>query len=263
MIIAQITDLHIMPPGPNHLGLDTGEMLTNAVDRLNTLDPQPDIVLITGDLTDLGKPAEYEELRRRLAHLRLPYFVLPGNHDVRGPLRAAFADHAYLPANGEFLHYTLDLGPVRVIALDTVIPGSHAGLLCADRLAWVEAALDDAAGKAIVIAMHHPPMLTGIPFMDAIGLDGRDDFAALVGRHDRVERITCGHVHRLIQCRFAGTIASTCSSTAHQVAFTLRASAPAGWSPEPPALQLHIWREATGLVTHTLPIEAAEPRDFD
>ena len=262
MLIAQITDLHVMPPGPNHLGIDTAAMLAAAVARLNALVPRPDAVLITGDLTDLGSAAEYAEVRRQLAPLQAPCYVIPGNHDDRDAFRMAFADHAYLPSDGEFLQFSVDLGPIRLIGLDTVIPGSAAGTLCAERLSWLADALDATSGKPVLIAMHHPPMDTAIPFMDRIGLRGREAFADVIARHPTIERITCGHVHRPIMARFAGTVASTCPSTAHQVLFTLSHTMPDSWSPEPPGFQVHLWTPTAGLVTHTLPIRQEEIREF-
>ena len=263
MIIAQISDPHVMPPGPNHLGIDTAAMLTTAIERLNRLSPQPDCVLITGDLADSGSDADYAELRRRLAGLQAPYRVLPGNHDEREAFRRAFADHAYLPKDGPFLQYISDIGPLRLVALDTVIPGSLGGTLCAERLEWFAHKLQGSAGRPLIVAMHHPPMLTGIPFMDAIGLDCRDRFKEIVARHSNVQMITCGHVHRTIFTPFAGTVASTCPSTAHQVIFTLSDRAPAGWSADPPGLQLHLWQPQTGVVTHSLPIVHTQVRDFE
>src|ERR1700704_4316847 len=127
MLIAQISDMHIKPPGELlYQRIDTAGFLERAVAHVNALDPRPDIVLATGDLVDGGKPEEYALLRQLLAPLAMPVHLIPGNHDARDEMRTVFADHAYLPRDG-FLHYTIDGLPVRLIALDTLVPGKGHG----------------------------------------------------------------------------------------------------------------------------------------
>jgi 3',5'-cyclic AMP phosphodiesterase CpdA len=117
-----------------------------AVAEINRLDPLPDVAVVTGDLVDHGEPPEYEHLRALLAPLAMPVFVIPGNHDAREPLRAAFAADGYLPADG-FLQYAIEDYPIWLIALDTLIPGEAGGLLCSERLAWLDHALASAAAR--------------------------------------------------------------------------------------------------------------------
>lgn len=250
MIIAQLSDPHIAAPGALLYGrVDTADFLKRAVAEVNRLDPPPDIVVLTGDLVDKGEPVEYEHLRRLLAPLAMPVFVIPGNHDAREPLRAAFGADGYLPADG-FLQYSVENYPVRLVALDTLIPGEGGGLLCAERLAWLDRALAGAPQRPTVLVMHHPPFPTGIERMDKSGLRGADALAAIVARHPQVERILCGHLHRAIDRRFAGTVAGTAPSTAHQIRLDIRSGASLRFMFEPPGYQLHLWREG-GLVTHT------------
>jgi len=251
MILAQVTDTHVKFPGKlAYRKVDTAAHLARAVAALNALDPQPDLVALTGDLVDFGKPEEYEHLRTLLAPLRAPYLVLPGNHDDRATLRAAFPDHDYLGGSG-FVQYAIDWGPLRLVALDTLIPMRGDGELCAERLVWLDRTLAGAPDRPTVVMMHHPPFLTGIAHMDKQGLAGRDGFAAVIGRHRQVERIICGHLHRSIQCRVAHTVASTCPASCHQVALDLAPDAPSAFVLEPPGYQLHRWIDGTGLVTHT------------
>jgi 3',5'-cyclic AMP phosphodiesterase CpdA len=251
MILAQVTDTHVKLPGRlAYQRVDTGAHLARAVAALNALDPQPDLVALTGDLVDFGKPEEYEHLRAILGPLRAPYVLLPGNHDERAALRAGFPDHDYLPRDG-FLQYATDAGPLRLVALDTVIPMRGDGELCTERLAWLDRTLAGAPDRPTVVMMHHPPFLTGIAHMDEQGLAGREGFAAVIARHRQVERIICGHLHRSIQCRVAHTVASTCPAPCHQVALDLRPNGPSAFVLEPPGYQLHQWIDGTGLVTHT------------
>ena len=135
--------------------------------------------------------------------------------------------------------------------LDTLLPGHDGGALRAARLAWRAATLADGHDRPTVIAMHHPPFRCGIGFMDDLNLDGAALLAAVIAGYPNIERVLCGHVHRAVQTRFAGTIASTCPSTAHQIALDLRHAAAAAYMLEPPGFQLHRRTANDGLVTHT------------
>jgi len=252
MIVAQISDLHIRPKGQlAYRRVDTATYLKRCVEQLVAMTPRPDLVLATGDLVDVGHPDEYRHLRELLAPLPMPVYLIPGNHDRRGPLVSEFADHAYLPRHGSFVHYVLDQHPVRLIGLDTLVEGKGGGLMCEERLAWLAARLAEAPTRPTMIFMHHAPFLTGIAHMDRLGLEGAEAMGAIVERHPQVERVTCGHLHRPIQVRWHGTVAMTSPSTAHQVTLGLEEDAPLSFVMEPPAFLLHVWTQATGLLSHT------------
>ena len=255
MLIAQLTDLHIKPSGRLAYGVvDTTAYLTAAVADLTARRPAPDAVLLTGDLVDAGRPEEYARLRALLAPIRCPVYVIPGNHDDRAALRAGFADHTYLPKGDGFIHYAIDDHPVRLIGLDTTEPGEAGGNLCAARLDWLAEQLARAPARPTILFLHHPPFPTGIAHMDKIGLVDPAPFAALVARHPQVERVLAGHLHRSIQARFAGTLASTAPATCHQVALELEPEAPAAFYMEPPGYQLHLYVPGTGVVSHTVTV---------
>src|ERR1051326_355901 len=158
-----------------------------------------------------------------------------------------------MPRDG-FIQYVVDAGPLRLVALDTLLPGSSGGLVDAERIAWLDARLGEAPSKPTMIFMHHPPFKTGIPYMDSIGLAGADDLAHVVRRHPQVERVVCGHLHRTIHSRWAGTVATTAPSTAHQIFFDVREDATLAWALEPPGYALHLWRQDVGLVSHVVTI---------
>lgn len=254
MIIAQITDTHIRIPGKlAYRRVDTAKYLAAAVAHVNALDPAPDIVVMTGDLVDFANPVEYDHLSSLIAPLEAPVFLLPGNHDGRDEMRTSFPEHEYLPREG-FLNYAIEAWPVRLVAVDTLVPGEGGGLVCDERLAWLDRTLAVAPEKPTIVAMHHPPFRTGISFMDGHGLKNSDRFASVIARHPQVERIIAGHLHRSIQCRVGGTVATTCPSPAHQIALDLHPGATLGFAMEPPGYQLHVWFEGTGIVTHTVTI---------
>lgn len=252
MLIAHITDTHIKTPGKKAYGrVDTAQMLQRCVAHLQQLKPRPDLVVLTGDLVDLGLPEEYAHLQRLLAPLDMPLVVVPGNHDARDALRQAFASHSYLPREG-FLHFSLDDDfPLRIVGLDTLVPREGRGELCAERLAWLETTLAEAPQQPTLVLMHHPPFMTGIAHMDALGLTGREAFAAIVARHPQVQAILCGHLHRHIHMRVGVSTAMTAPSPAHQVVLDLDPQGPSQFCMEPAGYLLHRW-QAGQLLTHTV-----------
>ncbi len=253
-MLAQITDLHVMARGQLAYGrVDTASMLRDAVAHLNRLDPRPDAVVITGDLADKGDPVAYAHLREILAGLEIRWFVIPGNHDRIDAFRAAFADQPYLPKTGDWIQFAIDDYPVRIVAAHSVVPGKIYGRLDGEPLAWLDRTLGEQPQRPTLVMMHHPPFATGLEHFDVVGMDEYAGFEQVIARHPQVERILCGHVHRAVQTRFAGTIVSACPSTAHQVAIDLRPDGMDSFTLEPPGFQLHRWNGRT-LFSYTVNI---------
>lgn len=266
MLIAQITDLHLTLPGTLAYGVvDTVALTRAAVARLARLDPRPDVVLITGDLTFDGAPGEYAHLVELLGELPMPWLAIPGNHDRRGNMRAGL-DPATCPASEvtDRLCWEASGWPVRLLALDTLVEGEPWGEVGAAQLDWLVTRLAEAPGRPTVVLMHHPPVPCGITHMDRIACRDGDRLAAVIARHPQVERVLCGHIHRAIQWRWAGTLLSVAPSVAHQVRLDLRPDSPASFDLEPPAFHLHLWADGAGLATHLAFVErAAGPFPFD
>lgn len=252
MLIAQISDCHVRRPGDIAFGrVDTAACLERCVACVNAVSPRPDIAVITGDLVDSADPEEYRNLRRLLDRLVMPYYLIPGNHDGREGMREVFPDHSYLFERDEWIQYEIPGFALRVLMLDTLVPGEESGMMDAPRLAWLEARLANAPQQPTMIFMHHPPFDTGVADMDRIKCQGTDDLARLLARHPQVLKISCGHVHRTIQAMWAGKPVSVAPSSAHQIALDLDTkSAPAQYVLEPSGFLLHLWREETGVVTH-------------
>ena len=161
--------------------VDTAGLLGRCVARITEQDPPPRLVIVSGDLVDLATPEEYSHLRRLLAPLAMATYVIPGNHDDREHLRAAFAEQPYMPRAG-FIQYVVDEGPLRLVLMDTHVPGQDGGEVCAARLAWLADRLAEAPDRPTVIVMHHPPFLTGVANLDDMGLLGADDLARLLAQ---------------------------------------------------------------------------------
>jgi Icc protein len=251
MIIAQISDPHVRPIGHLYKDLiDSNRMLVDAVDHLNGLEPRPELVLISGDLVDEGHPDEYAALRIILSRLQIPYWVIPGNHDERSAFRRAFSDHLYLPSGEGPLHYSVETFPVRILALDSTVPGQHHGMIDEVGLEWLARSLAADPTRPTIVMLHHPPIPCGIPYMDIYMCREADGLASVLAKFNNVKRIVCGHVHRSFQQLWANSLVCACPSTTTQIALRLGPNdIPASYR-EPPACLLHCWQPASGMITH-------------
>lgn len=241
MLIAQITDTHIRPKGKlMHHMVHTARSLRRCIERLEALDPQPAVVIATGDLVDRGKTKEYRRLRQILKNLTIPLFVIPGNHDDREALRDAFRDHAYLPSDGP-LHYAIETLPMRLIGLDST--RSHrrpGGELDRERLDWFDATLAAEPKRPTFVFLHHPPFDIGVAPVDAHGFRHARRFRAIVERNPQIVGIVCGHIHRFFSTRIGNARAMSVPSTAPQVILR-NAALGYKFGIEAPSFTLHEW----------------------
>jgi len=255
VIIAQFSDLHITVTGRRNAdGIDTAAGLSRCILHLNALDIAPDLLVISGDLADEGLLPEYQRLRTMLAEVRIPWCLIPGNHDRRAPMRQAFAGHEGLGATGR-MHYHRDIRGLRVILLDSVIEGRESGDLDAAQLQWLKDLLHDDPEQQAVIFLHHPPAATGFSRMDRVSVaaDSVSLFGELVAGNSRLRGIFCGHVHRSVQVTWQGVPVSVCPSTAFQARLRLGRGRFEAAPDEPPAYQLHYW-DGRNLATHTITV---------
>ncbi len=217
MVIAQITDLHVRPAHQAHQWTtDTSEWLRKAVNAINALSPRPDLVIATGDIANAGRAIEYVRARAILEALVPPLFVIPGNHDNPAALERVFGDRIGRSREPRSLTYVLDDYPLRVLAVDSTSPGWPGAALDDERLAWIESVLTAAPERPTFLVMHHPPLRTGMHYLDALGFRGDRAFERLIRRHGNVIRIACGHIHRATEQQWNGTVVSTSVSTAPQ-----------------------------------------------
>jgi 3',5'-cyclic-AMP phosphodiesterase len=221
-MLAQLSDPHI------RLGDDAPDRaLAAAVAAVAALDPAPDAVLVSGDLADSGDPREYARVRELLAPLPMPYHVLPGNHDDVAALEAEFG-----PAE-----YAVDAGDLRLVAVDSTIPGGPGdGRIPLER---IEARLN--GGKPTIVAMHHAPLVTGVAAMDALGVprEDREGLAALLQRHPEVKRIVTGHLHRSIVGAAGGVPIFVCPGVHLQLEVDFKGGE-IGTNDDPPGYALHL-----------------------
>jgi 3',5'-cyclic AMP phosphodiesterase CpdA len=257
LILLHLSDLHVRPSGvPAYRVVEASLLAERALMAARAFTPRPDAIVISGDLTDCGLVAEYDELRLMLRrHLGgLPVYLIPGNHDRRGNFRAGLGEFPGVTSDPEFVQYVVDDLPVRLILLDSVVPGAGHGELCEKRLAWLEARLAEAPDRPTFIVLHHPPMLCGLPVFDAINLRDRERLGAVLARHPQVERILCGHHHRSMTGRLGRVIVSVAPSVAHHGAFELDDDR-GRFTFEPPGYHAHLRLPDGGIASHMLFVE--------
>ncbi|MGV8948351.1 MAG: phosphodiesterase [Candidatus Paracaedibacter sp.] len=217
MIIAQISDTHIVAKGQEWKGLPQTQIarrLKLVVDHLNALNPKPDVVLLTGDAVDVAAGLEgYAHLKEILKSLSIPLYIIPGNHDNREEMRVAFQQESYMPSDG-FIHYVIDDYPVRLIALDTVIPQEPQGLLCEERIDWLTGVLKENTSKPTLIFMHHPLITIGQKLLDALNCQVTDDFESFIHSFPNIIGIISGHFHKACAAIYGGALCFVAPSVA-------------------------------------------------
>ena len=241
MLFAQLSDPHIMGPGENpHGTAPAGANLSRAIAQINAMKPRPAFVMVTGDITDKGLEEHAREAARLLSALDIQWFVIPGNHDRRESLRAAFPQENLPGGDDGFLHYAFSSEGMRFIALDTLHPGRPGGRLCAARLAWLKARLDEEPDAPTVLFMHHSPVKFGILETDEDGFEGADELGDLLRERGNVARIMCGHTHLSLFAPWHGVIVSTAPTTSGmRLALDLTMQKPSAFHLDDAAWHLH------------------------
>lgn len=189
-IIAQISDTHVRAD-------DSGaaaRQLQRALKQARSY--RADVILLTGDLVNDERADEYALLAETIANPPAPLYLLPGNHDDRARMRAAFPSHTYLTRSGP-LSFAIEDFPVRIVCVDQIVPGETHGLFTQEEAARLDSTLGQAPHKPTIVALHHPPFPTHDMLFDNIGLRNSDLFASVIARHPQVQRVICGHHHRV------------------------------------------------------------------
>lgn len=258
MLIAQISDTHITAPRTQAYGIaPMAENLSRCVDHINQIVPTPDLVLVTGDISQEGLPEEFEHAASLLDELNMPYYVIPGNHDDRVGLWATFGGQACPSREGGFINYVIEGYELRLIALDSTVPGAPGGEICEARAAWLGAKLAEEPEKPTLIFMHHPPVKCGVIETDIDGFEGAGRLAGIIGQYNNIEKILCGHIHLPAHTRWSGTVVSTAPSIGMQLVLDLQLKRDQ-FTLVKPAYLLHHWAGDKNLITFCLNVDSGE-----
>ena len=223
MIIAQITDTHILTPNADDpkivsRAISRADNLRAVVTDINALSPAPDAIIHTGDMVQTRAPEEYHLAREIMSRLSAPLYVVPGNRDSRQGLRQNFGSDGYLTGNGEDepVLYSIESHAVRLIGFDSLSGTSPLGDVDEARLTWLDETLAQAPEAPTAIIMHHPPVTITVsvkPWQYQRAEAG-DELACVIAKHPQVARLFCGHIHRAFVASFGGTQAGSVPSIA-------------------------------------------------
>ena len=213
-VVVQITDLHYEQGAAE---AECAAALGAALKAIDDLDEPVAAVLFTGDLVDEPGAEAYAGLRALLEACGPPVLALPGNHDDRALLRHAFAPAD--PPGAAPVSVRQDAGGWVVLGCDSTVPGHGHGTLSADQLDWLDAELAACAGAPVLLGLHHPPILTGAPVLDALALDrpSAEGLARVAAAHPHLQLVTCGHAHRTGVGAIGGCPVLICPSVRFQL----------------------------------------------
>lgn len=259
MLIAHISDTHIVGPDKKAYGIaPTAENLACCVEHINQLIPEPDIVLITGDITYSGKREEAQNAAILLEKLRFPYYLIPGNHDTRPALWSVFGKKSCPGENENFLNYVVDGFDIRLIGMDSSTPDGPGGELCETRINWLEEQLEKKTEKPTIIFMHHPPAKCGVLETDEDGFSGADSLGKLLVKYDHIKAVLCGHIHLTSHMAWSGTVINTAPSMGMQLVLDLTLTQPSAFTLESPGYLLHFFNPDKNLVSHSVTVKETD-----
>ncbi|MFE6733991.1 phosphodiesterase [Microbacterium sp. NPDC057650] len=259
--IIHLSDPHLLAGGARHAGgADSDANLARTLQAVRQVHPAPSAIVVTGDLTDFGEPDAYRRLRAALepvaSELRCPIVWVAGNHDERPALRAELLDAAPTeePVTGVW-----DLDGLRLIALDSSVPGWHHGDLDSGQLDWLAEQLRTPAPRGTLLALHHPPLPSHLPLFDILELRHQDEFADVIRGTD-VRGILAGHLHYSSAGTFAGVPVNVASSTCYSMNVALPAVDVNGMDAGQSFHLVHVYPDT---ITHTVvPVVDAPTGDF-
>ncbi|MFT4028673.1 MAG: phosphodiesterase [Protaetiibacter sp.] len=217
-VIAHLSDTHLLDGGRALYGaVDTDATVARAFAQLERSGMRPEAIVITGDLTDLGEPDAYLRLKRLVepAAERMGSRVIwvMGNHDEREPFAEILLGGA---PSAEPQDRVYEVNGLRIIALDTTVPGYHHGDLRPAQLDWLRDQLATPAPHGTLLALHHPPIPTPVELMAILELDHQAELAEVI-RGTEVRAILAGHLHYSTSGAFAGIPVSVAAATCYTI----------------------------------------------
>ncbi|MFS6528975.1 phosphodiesterase [Microbacterium aurugineum] len=260
-VLIHVSDPHFLAGGASLGGrYDVEANFARTLEAIRAVHPHPTAIVVTGDLADLGEPDAYRRLRASVEpvaeELGAPVVWVAGNHDERPALRAGLLD---LEPTEEPVTGVWDLGGLRLVALDTSVPGWHHGDLDAGQLSWLADQLAQPAPHGTLLAMHHPPLPSHLPLFDILELRHQDELADVIRGSD-VRGILAGHLHYSSHGMFAGVPVSVASATCYTMNVARPAAEVNGMDAAHAFQMVHVYPDT---ITHTVvPVTDAVTGDY-
>lgn len=216
-LLVQITDTHIQPKGELLYGqVDTSVHLLETVAEINRIRPVPDLVVITGDLVEVPSEESYGHFKELISGVETPTYIVPGNHDDPKVMADLFADTECFPVSDSTYQYSVEANSFRMLALNSQMGGSELPEFSGAHLEWLENELPK-SDIPTLIAIHHPPMRTGIEFIDMGGTEWFQGMKTVLAGEHNVHLVICGHCHTDMAGRIAHVPVYMSGSVAHQL----------------------------------------------
>ena len=212
--VLQLTDTHLCRErGGSLLGMDTDHSLQAVIGLARREQPQIDVLLGTGDMSNHGYLEAYQRLRAYFAELCPDQFWLPGNHDDRGKMDQVDVD-------GTLLSNDIRLGRWQLVMLDSQVPGQVGGRLGQGQLQLLREALDEAAREQLfsLVCLHHQPVAIGCRWLDEQMVADADELFAVLAQYPGVRGILWGHIHQQVDRVWQGRKLMASPSTCVQFA---------------------------------------------
>ena len=191
LLVAQITDTHLFAEvDRTWKGLSTARTLQSVLQHLQQIQPQPDLLLLTGDLSQDETPESYELLASLISPLKIPAYWIPGNHDNLSVMQQILDKSPISPEK------SFQLGNWQFLLLSSVEAGCNGGKLSPESLDWLDSQLQQTGDRPVMIALHHHPLPIDCEIMDGMMLHNADEFFVIVDRYPQVKIVICGHIHQ-------------------------------------------------------------------
>jgi Icc protein len=219
--VAQITDTHLFAdPNQEMKGIVTAKSLQAVLERVKQLQPQPNLLLLTGDLSQDETPESYQHLQTLVSPLSIPSYWIPGNHDTLPLMEQFLTQKPFFPDK------SFQLGGWQFILLNSVVPDCVHGELSPQSLEWLELQLQNASNSPTLISIHHPPIVVNSAWIDNIALQNSDELFAILDRHPQVRLVVFGHIHQEFECdrqgvHYFGTPSTCVQFAANSLTFAL------------------------------------------
>jgi 3',5'-cyclic AMP phosphodiesterase CpdA len=262
MLIAQLSDLHITSLKTKTCGVaPMAQNLSQTIAHINSFVPKPDVVIVTGDITDSGSKYETVCAFEILEQLTIPYYVSPGNHDDRNNLRSVFRNRIIHPTQDDAINYVIEDYSVRLIVVDTSRPGFAGGEVNINTCEWLDLKLSQELNKPTLLFMHHPPAKLGVIETDIDGFLYAEKLKTIIVKYPNIKSIACGHTHSVSTTLWGNTYISTAPSIGMRLVVDLTLEEASKFTLAQPEYLLHYWN-GEQLITHTISVDDGNKKKY-